>query len=141
MKSAEELSKPMAFGHGLDKTGYGFFQNAGYRGMYNLNINQLKAKRGIDTGRSLLDFMGKDELAANLFRITQTELKIKNESVKGQNNLEKAAETVGKMVRRSMIEISNTVPENFTKNEDIKDVKKGLKNTKKLLSRPTKKKN
>ena len=65
---------------------YGYFQNAGYRGMYNQNMNRLKTIRGIDSGRSLLDFMGKDELAANLFRITQTELKIRNENVSGQTH-------------------------------------------------------
>jgi DNA-damage-inducible protein D len=136
----EKTLAGVAFSHGLEKTGYGFFQNAGYRGMYNLNISQLKARRRIDTGRSLLDFMGKDELAANLFRITQTELKIKNENVKGQNNLEIAAEGVGRKVRKTMLDISNTLPENLEKSEDIKEVKKGLKNTKKLLSKPAAKK-
>lgn len=132
----------VAFSQGLEKTGYGFFQNAGYRGMYNQNINQLKSKRNIDTNRSLLDFMGKDELAANLFRITQTELKIKNENVRGQSLLENAAESVGKKVRRTMIDISNTAPEHLPKQEDIKEVKKGLKKTSKVLKQigPTKKK-
>ena len=56
---------------------YQFFQNAGYRGMYNMSLPELRAHRGItDTP---LNYMGKTELAANLFRITQTEEKIKNE--------------------------------------------------------------
>jgi DNA-damage-inducible protein D len=112
---------------------YGLFQNAGYRGMYNKNIKQLKAMRHVPDNRSLLDFMGKDELAANLFRITQTELKIKNDNIKGQNKLEVAAETVGKKVRATMLEISGTAPEQLTTSEDIQKVKRELKNKSKQI--------
>lgn len=138
----EKTLAGVAFTHGLEKTGYGFFQNAGYRGMYNQNIAQLKAKRNIDTKRTLLDFMGKDELAANLFRITQTELKIKNENVRGQVHLEVAAESVGRKVRKTMMEISNVAPEHLAKQVDINEVKKGLKDKSKVLKKidPAKKK-
>jgi DNA-damage-inducible protein D len=112
---------------------YGFFQNAGYRGMYNKNIGQLKAIRKVPNGRSLLDFMGKDELAANLFRITQTELKIKQDNIKGQSRLEVAAETVGKKVRKTMLDISGIAPEQLTTAEDIKKVKKELKDKSKQI--------
>jgi DNA-damage-inducible protein D len=108
-------------------TNYAFFQNAGYRGMYNKNIKQLKALRGIPDNRSPLDFMGKDELAANLFRITQTELKIKQDNIRGQGSLEYTAETVGKKVRQTMKDISGVLPENLPHHEDIKEVKKELK--------------
>jgi DNA-damage-inducible protein D len=109
-------------------TNYPFFQNAGYRGMYNKNIGQLRTMRGIPDKRSPLDFMGKDELAANLFRITQTELKIKQDSsIHGQQRLESAAEQVGRKVRQTMKEISGVLPEHLSKEEDIKDVKKDLK--------------
>ena len=113
-------------------TEYGFFQNAGYRGMYNKNIGQLKAIRNIEKG-SLLDFMGKDELAANLFRITQTELKIKTTNVRGQNALEATAENVGQQVRKSMIAISGVRPEDMPPAEDIKQVRKKLKDKSKTL--------
>ena len=119
---------------------YGFFQNAGYRGMYNLNISQLKNIRGIPQKRSPLDFMGKEELAANLFRITQTELKIRNENIKGQNNLETAAQNVGKKVRKAMIDISNIAPEHLSKGSDIKEVRKELKAKGKNLREIDKKK-
>lgn len=57
---------------------YGSFQNAGYRGMYNMDLRELKTLKGIpDLRRSLLDFMGKDELAGNLFRLALTEGRIK----------------------------------------------------------------
>src|SRR6266545_4507350 len=63
---------------------YPLFQNAGYRGMYNMDLRRLKQVKGVDQKRPLLDFMGKEELAANLFRLTQTEAKIKKENVRGQ---------------------------------------------------------
>lgn len=112
---------------------YAFFQNAGYRGMYNKNISQLKLIRNIPTNRSPLDFMGKEELAANLFRITQTELKIKQDNITGQKGLESAAESVGKKVRKTMMEISGVPPEMLPKSEDIKKVKTELKSKSKHI--------
>lgn len=129
----ESTLSSTAFGAGVNN--YAFFQNAGYIGMYNKGIKQLKAVRKIDDKRTLLDFMGKDELAANLFRITQTELKIKTEKVHGQTSLENAANTVGKQVRKAMIEINNIAPEQLPKHEDIKDVKKQLKQQNKTLAK------
>lgn len=108
---------------------YAFFQNAGYRAMYNMNLAQLRALRSIPSDRSPLDFMGKTELAGNLFRITQTEEKIKNEQIRGQRRLEDAATFVGRKVRRTMIELSGKPPETLPKGEDIKEVRKGLKTT------------
>ena len=94
---------------------YAFFQNAGYLGMYNMNLSQLRTRRGLPGSVTPLDYMGKTELAGNLFRITQTEEKIKNEKIKGQQSLEIAAKEVGKKVRKTMIEISNVAPENLPK--------------------------
>jgi DNA-damage-inducible protein D len=123
---------------------YAFFQNAGYRGMYNMNLGRLKNFKGLgaDDG-SLLDYMGKEELAANLFRITQTDAKIRNEGTKGQFLLEKTAEGVGRDVRNTMIKISGQKPEELRLERNIADVKKGLKQTHKGLkqidSKPKKK--
>lgn len=113
--------------HASGVVNYGLFQNAGYRGMYNRSMKQLKVMRGIQENRTLLDYMGKEELAANLFRITQTELKIKQQNIKGQNPLEATAESVGKEVRATMKRISGIAPEDLPAHEDIKDVKKALK--------------
>jgi DNA-damage-inducible protein D len=110
---------------------YAYFQNAGYMGMYNMSLNRLRALKKIPDARTLLDFMGKEELAANLFRITQTEAKIKNENLTGQNKLEKAAKDVGMKVRHTMQEISGTTPEHLPIAEDIREVKKELKQTSK----------
>lgn len=108
---------------------YPFFQNAGYLGMYNMNLSRLREMRGIPGDRSPLDFMGKTELAANLFRITMTEEKIKNERISGQRRLEQTANEVGKKVRKTVIELSGVSPEQLPCAEDIQDVKRDLKQT------------
>jgi DNA-damage-inducible protein D len=108
-------------------TDYGLFQNAGYRGLYNMNLREVRRHKGVPEGRSPLDFMGKTELAANLFRVTQTEEKIRAEAIRGQPSLERAAENVGRKVRTTMIEISGKRPENLPPAEDIKQVHKKLK--------------
>jgi DNA-damage-inducible protein D len=110
---------------------YAFFQNKGYLGLYNMSINQLKERKGIPVGRSPLDFMGKEELAANLFRITQTEAKIRNEGITGQKRLEDAAFSVGSQVRRTMEDISGTRPENLPLAADTNTLKSAIKSTQK----------
>jgi len=101
--------------------------------MYNKHMKHLKSIRNVPTNRSLLDFMGKDELAANLFRITQTELKIKQENITGQISLEGAAEKVGKQVRKAMLDISGIAPENLANAEDLNAVKKRIKSSSKQI--------
>lgn len=108
---------------------YGLFQNAGYRGLYNMDLWKVRQRKGVPHGRSPLDFMGKTELAANLFRVTQTEEKIRAERIRGQPALERTAEDVGKKVRRTMVEISGKRPEELPPAEDIKEVHKKLKST------------
>lgn len=112
---------------------YAYFQNAGYRGMYNMNLSQLKSYKGLKATGSLLDFMGKEELAANLFRITQTEAKIRNDKVSGQRQLESTAENVGREVREAMIRISGTIPEAIPLENNIEEVRRGIKKTHKEL--------
>jgi len=108
---------------------YGLFLNEGYRGMYNMNLKTLLKKKGVPKGRTPFDFMGKTELAANLFRVTQTESKIKADNIQGQKPLEAVAFHVGKKVRNTMIDISGIAPENLPPAEDIKTVHKELKQT------------
>ena len=114
---------------------YAFFQNAGYRGLYNMDLWKIRELKSIPKGRSPLDFMGKTELAANLFRVTQTEEKIRRENTKGQIQLENAAESVGKKVRSTMIEISGTRPESLPSAQDIRAVHKKLKSSHKQLKK------
>lgn len=113
--------------HGVKS--HAFFQNAGYRGMYNMPLNQLLRVKGVPKGKVLFDFMGRRELAANLFRVTQTEEKIRNERTYGQSALEHAAEDVGRVVRRTMIEIGGTPPERLPLREPVQKVRTGLRKT------------
>jgi DNA-damage-inducible protein D len=122
-------------------TDYALFQNSGYRGLYNMDLWQIRRRKGVPTGRSPLDFMGKTELAANLFRVTQTEEKIRAEQIRGQFALERAAEGVGKKVRQTMIEISGKRPEDLPPAEDIKEVHKKLKTSHREIKKLDKAKN
>lgn len=109
---------------------YAFFQDAGYRGMYNMSLRELKEYKGHDGSKKpLLDFMGSTELAANLFRITQTEEKIRREGIKGQYGLENAAAQAGSIVRQTMRQISGQKPEDLPLADDIQQVKSGIKRT------------
>jgi DNA-damage-inducible protein D len=110
-------------------TEYGLFQNAGYRGLYNMDLWQVRRRKGVPQGRSPLDFMGKTELAANLFRVTLTEEKIRAERTRGQKPLERAAEDVGQEVRRTVIKHSGKRPEDLPPAEDIKELHKKLKSS------------
>ena len=114
---------------------YAFFQSAGYMGMYNMSLSKLKQKRSISSKRSPLDFMGKTELAANWFRVTQTEEKIKTKGIQGQRNLEKAAKEAGKEVRDAMIKIGGTKPEDLEVAPDIKGARSSIKQAQRQLSK------
>jgi DNA-damage-inducible protein D len=124
---------------GVDK--YQFFRNEGYRGMYNMNLAQLKEMKGLrDPARSLLDFMDKRELAGNLFRLTETEARLTKEHTQGQKPAERVAYEVGKKVRGMMLE-NGVAPERIPLASDIREVRSGLKRTEReftKLDRPKK---
>ena len=102
------------------------FQNAGYLGMYNMPSWQLEVKRKVKKGK-LMDFMGRTELAANLFRVTQTEERIKNKRITGQSNLEQTHFQVGKEVREIIQKNVGKNPENLPLEKQLSEVKKELK--------------
>ena len=120
-------------------TQYGLFQNAGYRGMYNMNLKKLKMIKNVPEKRSPLDFMGATEMAANRFRITQTEQKLKIDNIKGQQAAENAAESVGRKVRKTMEEISGVAPEHLEISQDIKKIKSTIKASQKEFAKLDKK--
>jgi len=117
--------------HGAEN--YAFFQNKGYMGMYNMSLDRLTRFKGVPKGEKLIDRMSKTELAAHLFRITQTAAKIDNDNIVGQTRLEQAALDVGKKVRNAVIDISGVRPENLPISENINSVKKKIKGTSKKL--------
>ncbi len=102
------------------------FANAGYLGMYNMMSYQLEIKRGVKRGK-LFDGMSRTELAANLFRVTQTEERIKSRNIRGQQQLENTHKDVGQEVRKIVIQNTGKAPENLQQVKPLQDVKKGLK--------------
>ena len=102
------------------------FQTAGYIGMYNMPSWQLEKKRGVKKGK-LMEQMGRTELAANLFRVTQTEERIKNKNVLGQSNLEQTHFQVGKEVREIIQRNVGKNPENLEQEKQLPEVRKELK--------------
>ena len=112
---------------------YGRFKNKGYIGLYNMPLAEIKKRKGLPNNCILFDFMGAEELGANIFRVTQTEAKIKRENIQGQKDLERAAFDVGRTVRKAMEENGSTMPESLPIREDIKHVKSDLKKTNKAF--------
>ncbi len=87
---------------------------------------QLERKRAVKKGK-LMDFMGRTELAANLFRVTQTEERIKNKGIHGQGNLEQTHFQVGREVREIIQKNVGKNPENLPQQKQLPTVKKELK--------------
>lgn len=114
---------------------YAIFQNAGYQGLYGgLTMQDIHKRKGLQKPQKILDHMGSEELAANLFRATQTEAKIKRENIKGQGKANLAHFEVGQKVRNTITTLGGTMPENLPPAEGINKAKTRLKNsTKKKL--------
>lgn len=107
---------------------YGSFMDAGYRGMYNnMRLREIEDLKGVRSGEHLIDRMGRTELAANLFRVTLTDDKIRHDDVQGQAALENTAYKVGQIVRDAVIEAGGSRPEDLPLAEHINEAKKTLK--------------
>lgn len=112
---------------------FGYFNDSGYRGLYGKSLTEIEDYKNIKKGE-LLDRAGSTELAANLFRITQTEEKLKKDGVKGDYEAGRTHFLVGKKVRDTIKEIGGVLPENLPIEKHIKSLKKevvALKNSKK----------
>lgn len=105
---------------------YAIFQNYGYMGLYGgLKAKDIHAKKGLEKSHKILDYMGSTELAANLFRATQTEEKLKRENIKGKTAANKTHHEVGKKVRQTIAEIGGTMPEDLpTPTKSVKKIAK-----------------
>ena len=107
---------------------YAIFQNHGYMGLYGgLGAKEIHAKKGLKKSQQILDHMGSTELAANLFRATQTEEKLMRDNVKGKINANKTHFEVGKKVRKTIQELGGTMPENLPVEGSIKKVENSEK--------------
>lgn len=113
---------------------YAIFQNEGYKGLYGgLGVKQIHAKKGLKKSQKILDHMGGTELAANLFRSTQTDEKLRREGIKGKENANKIHHDVGAKVRQTIKELGGTMPEDLeTPTKSIQQIRK---ESKKALSK------
>lgn len=127
LKFAEKAMTSAASSGGLQASEFAIFKDAGFRGMYNMSLRQLQIHKGMPDGKTLYDFMGLEELAGNLFRVTQTAARIRNQNVKGLSHLSNTAQQVGTEVRRMMIQNSGSAPEHLQLEEDVQGVQKRLK--------------
>jgi DNA-damage-inducible protein D len=107
-------------------TKFGSFNDAGYRGLYELSLKDLERVKGVPKGQ-LLDHAGSTELAANLFRITQTEEKIKMDNIQTQDQASRTHFMVGGKVRQTIKDIGGLMPEKLPVEKHIKLLKKEVK--------------
>ena len=107
-------------------TDFARFHNAGYLGLYNMMNWDLAKRRDIHIDK-LIEYMGRTELAANLFRITQTEERIKNKNITGQQNLEQTHYDVGREVREIVKKNTGKSPEHLPLEKKIPEIHKELK--------------
>ncbi len=97
---------------------YAIFQNHGYQGLYGgMTAKDIHHHKGLKKSEKILDHMGYEELAANLFRATQTEAKLRRENVQGKKNANNVHFTVGKEVRDTIERLGGTMPEDFAYSE------------------------
>lgn len=105
---------------------FGLFNDAGYRGLYGTSLSEVEIKKGIRKGE-LLDRAGSTELAANLFRITQTEEKLRKDNVTEEMHARRTHNMVGGKVRQTIKDIGGVLPENLKPEKHLKEVKKELR--------------
>ncbi len=107
------------------------FHNAGYRGLYNgETANGIAKRKGLRYREDILDNMGSDELIANLFRISQTEQKLKRDNIQGENNANKTYYKMGRDIRKFIEDQGGIMPENLpTPEKSIKQIEKERKNS------------
>jgi DNA-damage-inducible protein D len=116
---------------------YAIFQNHGYRGLYGgLNMADIHRRKGLKKSQKILDHMGSAELAANFFRATQTEQKLRRDNVKGKDAANMTHYLVGKKVRETIKELGGTKPEDLPAADSIKK----LEAKRKKLGKPALKK-
>lgn len=108
-KQLVEAANQAGVESGLD---FAIFQNHGYQGLYGgLDAKGIHQKKGLKKSQQILDHMGSTELAANLFRATQTEEKLRREGIKGKQKANQAHYEVGAKVRQTIEDLGGTMPE------------------------------
>ena len=108
---------------------YAIFQDHGYKGLYGgLGNKEIHARKGLKKSQKILDHMGSTELAANLFRATQTEEKLRRDGVRGKQKANQTHFEVGRKVRQTIDELGGTMPESLpTPESSIKQIESAQK--------------
>lgn len=111
---------------------YAIFQNKGYQGLYDgLGQKEIHSRKGLKKSQNILDHMGSTELAANLFRATQTDEKLRKENITGKEAANQTHFEVGKKVRQTIKELGGTMPEDLpTPTKSIKQIEREQKKLK-----------
>ncbi len=109
---------------------FDLFHNAGYKGLYNgETADDIAKRKGLRYREDILDNMGSDELIANLFRISQTEQKLKRDNVSSEKEANQAHYTIGKNIREVIAKNGGTMPEKLsTPKKSLKELEKENKN-------------
>ena len=125
-KSLAEAAKMAGISEPRD---YAIFQNKGYQGLYGgLGRKEIHARKGLKKSQDILDYMGSTELAANLFRATQTDEKLRKENITGKEAANQTHYEVGKKVRQTIKELGGTMPEDLpTPQKSIKQIEREQK--------------
>lgn len=118
----------------IEPKDYAIFQNHGYMGLYGgLTAQDIHKRKSLKKSQQILDHMGSTELAANLFRATQAEEKLRREKITGKAKANRAHQEVGEKVRQTIKELGGTMPEDLPAADSIKKLetkqKKALTHT------------
>ena len=111
----------------IEPLDYAIFNNEGYKGLYNGRTAKDIAKERNLSQNKILDYMGNEELGANIFRITQTAAKMQRENIKGEYKANQTHFEVGQKVRKAIEDIGGTMPENLPTPPNIKQIEKEQK--------------
>jgi len=122
----------------IEPRDYAIFQDHGYRGLYGgLGRKDIHRRKRLNKGQQILDHMGSTELAANLFRATQTEEKLRRDKVREKDQASLAHFEVGAKVRKTIHELGGTMPENLPPAENIKRLEVKMRKQRKALRSST----
>lgn len=114
----------------IEPRDYAIFQNHGYMGLYGgLGAQDIHRRKGLKKSQHILDHMGSTELAANLFRATQAEDKLRREKITGKEKANRAHREVGAKVRQTIKELGGTMPEALPAVESIKKLESKARKT------------
>ena len=98
----------------IDAPAFATFQDHGYMGLYNgLRENDIHGRKHLKPREKILDYMGSEELAANMFRATQTDAKLRRQGIQGKDEANQTHLEIGKIVRKAIEEAGGTMPENL----------------------------